>query len=228
MLDQKLQSKTYQFDTHTTILADGTKEIKVFYNLSWGILYKYKTDHPYTLVLTLYNGEIVEITNHTGFWQSPQDVWYKKIELKRAQVPAAADTDTDLAGVITFQSVEVYNSSDDEIQYSSITLANKLDYYLKNTKTLFLTVPAGVSLEEALGGKQVYDFYDFQYCLENGLESTDEDQNWIQFGADTEQITVFDWVKHAPVDYYTVITNGNTVRLDVYLRYWAGEPGERL
>lgn len=224
MLKQNLQSEAYYFDTAATVIADGTQNIKVFYNLSWGILYKPEKTHPYKIKLTPYNGEDdIVIENHMGFWQSPQDVWYKKIELVR-ESPISEDPDTDLAGVITYQIVEVSNNEDEA--FSGSTLAKRLDYYLKNTKTIFLTVPGGTQLSDALGDKEVYDFYDVQYCLEDGSVK-DETKNQIMFDNDSVQATK-NWVTHVSVNYDTEITKGDNVRLDVYLRYWTGEPGERL
>lgn len=230
MLNQNLQSEAYYFDTATKVIADGTQNIKVFYNLSWSTLYKPEKTHPYKIKLTPYNDEDdIVIENHMGFWQSPQDVWYKKIELVR-ESPVSEDPDTDLAGVITYQTVEVSNNEGEA--FSGSTLAKRLDYYLKNTKTIFLTVPGGMSLSTALGDNEVYDFYDVQYCLEDGsikdenVEETDK-KNEIKFGNDSVQATT-NWATHVPVNYDTTITKGDNVRLDVYLRYWTGEPGERL
>ena len=224
MLNQNLQSEAYYFDTTEKVIADGTQNVKVFYNLSWGILYKPEKTHPYKIKLTPYNDEDdIVIENHMGFWQSPQDVWYKKIELVR-EFPVSQEPDTDLAGVITYQTVEVANNEGET--FSGSTLAKRLDYYLKNTKTIFLTVPGGMQLSTALGNKEVYDFYDVQYCLEDG-NVEGESKNQIEFGNDSIQATT-NWATHVPVNYNTKITKGDNVRLDVYLRYWTGEPGERL
>ena len=225
MLNQNLQSEAYYFDTAAKVIADGAQNIKVFYNLSWGILYKSEKTHPYKIKLTPYNDEDdIVIENHMGFWQSPQDVWYKKIELIREPL-VSEDLDTDLAGVITYQTVEVSNNEGEA--FSGSTLAKRLDYYLKNTKTIFLTVPGGTELSEVLGDKEVYDFYDVQYCLEDGSVK-DESKNQITFGYDSIQVSTTNWAIHVPVNYNTKITKGDNVRLDVYLRYWTGEPGERL
>ena len=226
MLSYQLQTKTYGFGDSTKIIAesDGTS---VFYNLTWSRIYELNT-HPFKLRLTSYGKvpRIEEIENHNGFWSSPQDVWYSKIELIRTDgKPAAADDN--IAGVISFCTEKVENAN---IKLSNQTKSSRFEYIMKNTKKAFLTVPAGKQLEDVLatlGSKGIYEYYGAQYCRQNGANET-EDENKIQIWGNNE-VAAQSWVTVLPHSATSqMITKGDNVRLDVYLRYWTAKPGELI
>lgn len=232
MLNYQLQTVSYGPNIKTSVIADGNG-VGLFYNLSWDIIYS-QTPHPIKLRLTSYgrSPETVEILNTNGFWHSPQDVRYSKIEIiNMAPETAAAD---EILGIINYCS-EIIALEETNKKLSNATKTSRLEYIVKNTKTILLSVPAGKQLDEILqsiGSKGIYEYYGAQYCRQDKTIEDDPENdsypNSIQiWGNNTTAAQEWNMVLPSTSTSQTIV-KGDNVRLDVYLRYWTAEPGEMV
>lgn len=145
-----------------------------------------------------------------------------------------------LYGMITYQTIAADEKTEEN------TSPTAWEYFLNNTELRLFTIPAREAYSDYVDPKYVYEYIEFFYTVDkidseliSELVSSNEEVQRQDTGLGDNQLRIggtiltaqSEWNSSIPgkaIPYNAIIEKGKNVRVDVYLRYWTGEPGVRV
>ena len=163
------------------------------------------------LILTPYNGDTEKIYyNVSGKLELPGDVYYSKIEIE--------SLDSEAAGIIIYEEI-----TSTQIEQKDLSV---WENFLNNTRLQLFTISGQDQLFDLIPKEKIYEYVVLFYTTENNTS----DNNKLSINNSEYFAAPAHWaaIPGKAIDYNANISKEDNVRLDVYLRYWVDEPGERV
>lgn len=164
------------------------------------------------VILTPYNDNMEKIYyNISGKLELPRDIYYSKIEIESID-------GSEITGVIVYE--EIVSTQIEQKDLSA------WENFLNNTRLQLFTVSGKDQLFDLVPKEKIYEYVVLFYTTENNTDSN----NKLFINHSTYSAVPAHWaaIPGEAINYNANISKEDNVRLDVYLRYWVDEPGERV